>query len=462
VFWILPLGSSFWLDETGTAWAIQGSLAQTIARAYHPGQPSVLFSIIAWIIAGTGGLHELTLRLPSLIACLGATLGVYRLASRSTYREEALLACGIFVLNGPVSFAAAEARPYGLALMAVVWAVVMLGRWCGNSRLSCGVGYAACVVLSIALHYLCAVMVVVYAIYISSRNRLPAHFWKVFFAICLVLTPLAAHVEHLWHARVEHSFAPTPTPADLISAVFPIRLIAGFCLSALVVGARSVGQLFRRELLVTPHRLFLMGWHLIPIVSLWAVSVFSDAKLFVSRYYLWSTPALALFVASLLSEIPSTRTRRKMELCILAALCCRSVTWGPAAHGGEDWRGALAAARRIATKNSVLMVRAAFNESRYDSSLGSTVSGNPNLAPLAMYPVDHKVELAPFGLTPPERERLEEVASDVLRRHTTLLFVNRPSGPAVDQWLLGRFSGTKYRIDGVGGFAGLELLLFHP
>src|SRR5438477_13109743 len=41
LFWVAPIGSSLWLDEAGTVWAIRGTLSETVMRAFEPGQPSV-------------------------------------------------------------------------------------------------------------------------------------------------------------------------------------------------------------------------------------------------------------------------------------------------------------------------------------------------------------------------------------------------------------------------------------
>src|SRR5262245_49020387 len=75
IFWVAPIGSSLWLDEVGTVWAIRGTLRETIDRAFYPGQPSVLFSVVTWLVVAAGGLHEITLRVPSLMAAAIAALG---------------------------------------------------------------------------------------------------------------------------------------------------------------------------------------------------------------------------------------------------------------------------------------------------------------------------------------------------------------------------------------------------
>jgi hypothetical protein len=462
VFWVAPLRSSLWLDETGTAWAIQGSFAETVIRAYdRPGQPSVLFSILAWLTVAIGGLHEVTLRFPSIFACLIAAVGVYRLGLRFMDRGLALFASVIFALNGTVIFAASDARPYSLAIMAVVWAILMLICWCDTGRLACGVWYALLTALSIALHYLCATTIIVHLAYIASRRRLPRHFPKVAAILCISVTPLIRHATHLWHFRAEHSFAATPSVTELASAVVPFRVLVGLCVGVLLARIHTSRLLLRQPFLLTREQIFFAAWHLIPIVLLWLVSLLSDAKLFFSRYYLWSVPGLALFVASLVGGIRSTRAQVAVQFCLLAALCCRPINWGPSAHGGENWRGALNAARKVLQGGSVLMVRTAFVEAHSGpGDLESTTMEDPTLAPLAMYPVDCNVISAPTGLDFGETRRLEKIVSDIVQRRTTLVFLSRRSGPPVDTWLLGRFSGTGYHVGRLGEFDGLIGIVF--
>jgi hypothetical protein len=125
-------------------------------RAFHPGQPSVFFSILTWGTIAIGGLNEITLRMPSLIASSIAAIGVYRLARRFCDPHQSLLACAFFATYSTVAFAA-DARPYALALMAAVWSILMLIRWCETGKLAYGFASVLLVALSIYVHYLCAI-----------------------------------------------------------------------------------------------------------------------------------------------------------------------------------------------------------------------------------------------------------------------------------------------------------------
>jgi 4-amino-4-deoxy-L-arabinose transferase-like glycosyltransferase len=460
ILWASPLGSSLWLDETGTVWAIRGSLTDTIIRSWdRPGQPSVLFSVLTWLTVAVGGLHETTLRLQSMLGCLIAGIGVYRLTLRFAGWRQALLASGVFALNANIVFAAADARPYGLALMAAVWAMLMLIYWCETNRLAYGVAYAFLAALSVWLHYGCFVMLLIYAAYLAgqTRFRLPRHFWVVGALLLIAMIPLFHHASHLWRYRAAHSFARTPTTDNLIDAVLPARLLALVVLGLLLTRFFSPGWVSKS--FFTPTQVFLVVWYIVPPALLWLVSRVSDAKLFVPRYYLWSVPGLAILVASLVGKINSPRARSIITVCIMAGLCHRPISSGPAAHGGEDWRGALSYAKRTLDADAVFLLQSGFVESRIDKGVQPTTIDDPIVSPLAMYPAGHDVVSIPSELDNRDFQRLESIVSNAQMRRATLVAVSREPSP-LPVWLRGRFSGTPYDVNGTRQFNGVTALVF--
>jgi mannosyltransferase len=467
VFWLAPLRSSLWLDETGTVWAVHGTLRDTWERAIHPGLPSVFFSILTWGATAIGGLNEITLRVPSLIASSIAAGGVYLLARRFCDAHQSLLACALFATYGTVEFAAADARPYALALMAVVWSVLMLIQWCETGKLSYGFACVWLVALSIYAHYLCATMLPLYAWYLIRQDPTSRPKWRhigslgvLLGALVLLLLPVAVQ---LWRLRVEHSFSGTPSFRRVIDALFYYRLGAGI-LAGLAV-ARWVWPDFslRTQTWFTRSHLFLLAWYLSPILFLLAISLVSEAKLFVPRYYLWGIPGLAMLVASALSAIDPLPARRTAGLIILLAFCTRRIPTGPAAHGGQDWRGVLQAARVVvARSDDTLLLRSGFQE-RPLKGLGTKSSlESPLMAPLAMYPVPGRAEAVPYWLENADRRRWEAIVSGLVVRRAGFVFVSPKEGPPADAWLQGRISSENYRVSNLGNFAGITAIVFEP
>ena len=367
MFWVAPIGSSLWLDEMGTVWAIRGTLRETIDRAFYPGQPSVLFSVVTWLVVAAGGLHEITLRVPSLVAAAIAALGVYRLAQRFADARQSLLATALFATYGTVVFAAADARPYALALMAVVWAMLLFVRWCETGRTVFGIVWALTAALGVYFHYFAATMLPVFLLYVIRHNRLRrpsrAALCGAAALVCVLLLELLPHAAQLWRMRVEHSFSGMPELRDVIDALVYYRLAAGILVGA--VAARLLYPDFevRRQGLFIRAHFFLASWYLVPVLSLLVLSLFSEAKVFVPRYYLWGVPGLAILTASALSAVHPLPARRVLGLVVLLAFCARRFPAGDAGHGGENWRGALSAANAsMAQTGATLLLRSGFPE----------------------------------------------------------------------------------------------------
>ncbi len=467
LFWFPPLGSSLWLDETGTAWAIRGTLAETFHRAFQPGQPSVLFSILAWCAVAIGGLHEAALRMPSLIASLAALAGVYLLARRFVSRWRSLLAAGLFAASGPVAFAAADARPYALALMAVVWAVEMLLKWCDTGRLGYGCASVLLTALAVHLHYLSATMLLVYAYALRRPPRVrrpPARdLWFMAALLAALLLPLFPHALHLWRLRQQHSFAPPPDVRQAAMEILPYRL-AGAILLALGAASLLYPSLsIRSATLFTPSRLFLLVWYLAPVLALLPVAVLSDAKLFVPRYYIWGAPGLSILIVSALSAVHPLPARRAAGALILLVFCARQIPLGPAAHGGQDWRGALQAARaERARSGASLLLRSGFPEPPLNARATDPANSEPGAGPVAMYPFPGSVFLLPSALHQPDRMRLDEIVSGLLARRAPFVFVSLGKESPAFVWLQGRLSGAAYDILDMGGYDGLTAARCRP
>ncbi|MEK7403919.1 MAG: hypothetical protein AAB225_02315, partial [Acidobacteriota bacterium] len=75
--WLMPIGSSLWLDECGTYWVIKDGLQSMYPRSLLLLQ-SPLYCLTAAAATWVGGLNELALRLPSVLAMIGTAALLYR------------------------------------------------------------------------------------------------------------------------------------------------------------------------------------------------------------------------------------------------------------------------------------------------------------------------------------------------------------------------------------------------
>ena len=164
--WIRPLfASSLWLDETGTFMVIRGSLNDVIHQGLEFQGQFPLYHVFLWSWSKLAGTSEIALRLPSLFGALLAAWLCYRLAlGLFADVNIARLAGYIFVLLPPVAFAAADARPYALALAALLGATLVLFRWMESERLRDGILYVGLVALTLYLDYMFALALIPHAL----------------------------------------------------------------------------------------------------------------------------------------------------------------------------------------------------------------------------------------------------------------------------------------------------------
>ncbi len=94
--WVMPLWNSFWLDETLTVWAIRGGFWK-IFQVVPSTPESIAFCVVEWLTGRLAGLHEATLRLPSLAAAIGALYIYYRLGVEFIDRSAGLSLAALYI-----------------------------------------------------------------------------------------------------------------------------------------------------------------------------------------------------------------------------------------------------------------------------------------------------------------------------------------------------------------------------
>jgi Dolichyl-phosphate-mannose-protein mannosyltransferase len=108
---------SLWLDEFGTLWAIEGSMAELWQRVYDFHGQSPLYYLLVWPFFHFIGESELSMRLLSLLLGIGTACGSYLLGSLTYGRNIGLISASALWLSPTVVQLDSQARPYALALL---------------------------------------------------------------------------------------------------------------------------------------------------------------------------------------------------------------------------------------------------------------------------------------------------------------------------------------------------------
>ena len=206
-------------------------------------------------------------------------------------------------------------------------------------------------------------------------------------------------------------------------------------LFAAVVGApraigvgRSLGRL----------SLWIGWWYLFPPLFIFAVSTWGGVSIFLERYFLYYTPAVAIAFAGLMLLWRDQRTRAIGVAVFMALQCVREVDrrWI-----GEDWRGA---ARELAQRGEGLpaLVYPGLSEARDLQWLQDQGKQEYLLSPLLYYRVSNPLAVLPQPSalrTEAGGRYLQELLASRFSKESRGFFIGlnqqSASGATVTQWL---------------------------
>ena len=425
VLWLLPAKSSFWLDETSTFWMVKDGLGAALTRPMYWSGQSPVYYLTAWLAFLAGGQNELVLRIPSLAAMLVAARLLFKLATRLFGREAAMSAVLAFACSEYVAFAAADARPYALGLCFLIGAALMLVQWLVSDRKRDAAGYSLFSAIAIYTHYLFAPALLVlaaYALYrIAGQGRARLRTLLAAWTLSGVLIlPLATQFLQFYRNRTVHSFADTPGLGDLLTGMAPPVLVIPVVLTVLAGWLLSHG--FRNRVhSEKPNVLMAAAWALLPPLFCFLVSVFTESKLFVPRYYIAAAPGLALLAGwTIRSATAGTGTAQRIAAAAIFVSAVLSFGSKPF-HGNEDWAGAMRVVRSLAGNSGMpVLMASGFVEATDPGALDDPKIREVLFAPLTMYPFAGRIVPLPFSLNSQSVAYLEGVLPAALRESNTV------------------------------------------
>jgi 4-amino-4-deoxy-L-arabinose transferase-like glycosyltransferase len=458
--WILPIRSSFWLDETATFWVIKDGVANLLHRSMDWAGQSPLYYLTVWLALVTGGRHEWVLRLPSLIALIVAAWLLYRLASRLFDPESARLAVLSFACSGPVVFAASDARPYALGLCLLIGSAWLLVRWLDTGGGRYAAGSVLLSALTIYVHYLFGPVLIVLGFYAVSRalSEGKIKVWELP-AVCIsagvLMLPLVSQLRHFYRDRAVHSFSGTPEFSDLFASIAPPVLAGSLAVGILL--ARLNSPQLNREPAPRRDSVFLAaGWALAPPLLLFAISVLSPAKLFVPRYYISGIPGLCMLAGWMVRSVAAERGQR-IVATVLAVMAI--LNFGSLNHGPEDWSGAMRKIRSEDSGNMPVLVASGFVEATDPKALEDPRLREVLFAPQEMYPPGGNLIRLPYRLDAESAEFIERVLPALEHRKRFVLVV-RFEGLTFEPWLRGRLAAQGFRSESLGNFGSVGVFRF--
>ncbi len=386
----ITLHSHFWLDETGTVWAVRGGFAQLTTRCtVFP--LSLLYATLILLLRSIGLTSEWSLRVPSYLAVSAAGYVLFRAARRHWGRLPAWLVVATFVSLPSVAFAACDARPYALALLCTVLSTVILIDLLERPTYGRAIGYSLAIGLAINFHILFATVLAVHLVVAAYQHfrgfRLPPTFLLTAASLfTLTAVPQIYAAYHLTENPASHSFAARPGFGDLLLALVPLQLAVSL-VPLLGYSLLPNSRLHWRPSLPSQHLILGILLTLSPPIILYVISLVSPVGVFIDRYYLPYTIGLAILYAYLLASIRPYRVVT-LAIIVLATIRITGVLyhWPPrhTAYRG-DWAAALSYVdRNTLPDGAPVLIRSQYIES--DFLPLTPIQDNPLFSQLSSYP----------------------------------------------------------------------------
>jgi mannosyltransferase len=466
--WLLPLNSSFWLDETVTYWSACKGIAAAVSRSqFWPGQ-NLVYTMLEAAIIRAGGTSEWILRLPSVLAALATAWVLFRLGTRLFDRETGMLAMLIFVSLDEVARNVVNARSYSIALLLVTASMLELVRWLDTGQRRHMLAFAVLAAAIPYFQYLFAAIYPAQAAYLWSRTS-SGHVVRrrqalvAALVVAILIAPVVWNAVHAKRVSADSNWARIPDPDDLVSAIVSPEFATAM-FAALLVAFVFFRNLGATPLSGTPWQtaLLLLGWLLVPLVLLFAVSQFTGIVLFVPRYYFPAAAAQALLIGVGIRSLVPDKLRLLVSVAIMlaAVFSLAGVDLNYLPHG-EDWRAASAAVRAAGLGDQTpVVIRVGLIETRKITWDANIDRDDPLLAPVSKYPVPGRVLLAPYQLDEPSARYLDDLSTNILEPAGQFVLVVKKNQDYLKLWALGRFSGRGYEATELGRPEGITVMLF--
>ena len=465
--WVIPIGSSLWLDELVTFWSSYKGIVPAIARSqFWPGQNTAYTVLIASIIR-VAGTSEVVLRLPSLIAAVLTAWLLFRLGETFLDKEAGILVVVVFTsLHEVAREAATNARPYSIALLLVVASMLQLVRWLDSQRLRNMAGFTVTAAAIPYFHLMFATIYLVFFAYgvyrwLTERRIRIKQIALATVVIALLLAPLLWYTLFAHRLSARSSWAGTPDAQQLVSAFMPSVLA-----STLLIGLLAASFACRRTaaaLLPIPRStaLLFMSWLILPVVTAFVVARVTPLKIFAPRYFLPAFAALALIIGCGLRMLTSAR----MRALIAAFVAVGSIISYAGYHLNasprhEDWRAAAKIVRSLdLPPTTPVMLSVGLVETATIRSDVQIDRDSPLLCPLSKYPIPGRIVLIPYRLNPDSIRYMQEISSQILAADDTFVVVARKNEEFIP-WIEGWFRAQGFESSEVGHAEGVPVFLY--
>ncbi len=421
-FWLVPLSSSFWVDELVTAFVVRNPGHPSFAVA--PQVPASIYYWLPRIAQRLFGQSEVVYRMPSVLAMGAALFLIARIAVRLINPNAAWFA--VFACLGlrGINYQADDARPYALGICVASAAILFLIRWLDTSHWLDAVLFIVFGALLWPIHLIYWPFYIVCGFYAALRilrKETSVSYGRailIFGLLCAALIPTALEALFVLRGAGSHVIVRLPGPREFEHAVrWSLVLICGG-------GAWLLARLLHWP---APQKrpdkssLFLIAlWWLCQPISLYLFSHITGNSVFIDRYLSLALPGMALMAtAAAAASVPEACWRRtSVALGIGVLIMTGKWTIASPRHDNSDWRAAAREENRLAVSpDTPVIVLSPFVEGRLPAWSPDYPLPGFLYSHLDYYPLKGKIYLLPFGRSPEDGENYAaSLTRDVLSR----------------------------------------------
>ena len=342
--WLMPLGSSFWVDEMGSVFVVRHGAADPTLRV----APQVAASIYYWLPALTeriAGFSEVTYRFSSVLAMAGALFAIVRLARRLIDAHAGWFVAFACLASRDFNYQADDARPYALGTLVLSVALLKLVRWLDDGRWLDALLFAACAGLLWWVHlvfwplYLVFIVYGGYRVWTREHRATGAQIAGVAACVLAACIPTGLHALEIARGASAHVVASLPKFGDLLAAL-KLTLITGVCTLAALASRWSGWTPEQSSVLRRGSVILIAAWWILDPLILFAFSLVTGNSLFLPRYMYVAAPGVALITCALVGVFLPRHAWKTAALALGCGVLVFGGRWGALwpQHQRSDWR----------------------------------------------------------------------------------------------------------------------------
>lgn len=471
--WIMPLGSSFWVDEMGTYFVVHHGANDPSLRV-APQVAASIYYALPMLAEKVAGFSEVSYRFFSVLAMGGALAAIGWLAARLIHPAALWFVVFASMTSRGFNYQAADARPYALGTFLLAVSILLLVRWFDSGRWRDALLFAATASLLWWVHLIFWPFYLIFAAYAGvrilrqeSRIDRPQALTVFALLVCAAL-PVAIRALALLREASAHVMVPRPNFGELL-LILKIKALLLAIAVAFLLNRVLKWKVPRAAWVSRDSLALILSWWLIDPLCLFAFSWISGDSVFLARYLALSLPGVALMAGTVMAMFVPARHWKPVGLAMGIGVLILLGNWNRLwpQHQNSDWRAAAFALKQWARGENVPVIcPSPFIEAqpptwRPDYPLQTFLYSNLTLYPTAGRVYTFPFVTFPFARPPVVEEYAQHLSLDTLVPAGRFAIFGGDRG--VDfwrRWFTARPELHGWQNKALGAFGDVEVVAF--